>query len=99
VEVYRQALESPIISLAHKILRGECVPKPKLEELNIDKLATGDGKVTVKPWKKALGADAAMAVMSHFLPEMIDSGQYDPMEDVILTPFNKAFGTIEITRS
>lgn len=98
VEVYRQALESPIISLAHKILRGECVPKPKLEELNIDKLATGDGKVTVKPWKKALGADAAMAVMSQFLPEMIDSGQYDPMEDVILTPFNKAFGTIEINK-
>ena len=97
-EVYRQALESPIISLAHTILRGEVIPKPKLDEWNIDKLESGDGKTTIKPWKKPLGADAAMVVMEKFLPEMIDSGQYDPMEDVILTPFNKAFGTIEINK-
>ena len=97
-EVYRQALESPIISLAHTILRGEVIPKPKMEEWNIDKLATGDGKVTVQPWKKALGADAAMMVMGKFLPELIDSGKYEPMEDVILSPFNKAFGTIEMNK-
>ena len=97
-EVYRQALESPIISLAHRILRGEVTPVPKLGELTIDKMAEGNGKVTVKPWKKALSPEAALAVMEKFLPEMIDSGQYTPMEDTILCPFNKAFGTIELNK-
>jgi exodeoxyribonuclease V alpha subunit len=97
-EVYRQALESPIISLAHHILRGEIIPAPKLGDWNIDKLKEGNGKLTVKPWKKSLSADAAMAVMSKFLPESINAGEYSPMDDVILTPYNKAFGTIEMNR-
>lgn len=97
-EVYRQALESPIISLAHKILKGEIVPPPKLPELTIDKMAEGNGKVTVQPWKKPLSPEAAMAVMEKFLPELIDQGKYTPMEDTILCPFNKAFGTIELNK-
>lgn len=94
-EVYRQALESPIISLAHRILSGKVIPKPELEEWNIDKPA---GKLTVRPWKKALGIEASLLVMSKFLPEMIDSGDYSPYEDTILTPYNKAFGTIELNK-
>lgn len=97
-EVYRQALESPIISLAHKILRGEVIPAPKLEELNCDKLAEGNGKLTIRPWKKALSAEACLTVMGKFLPEMIDAGEYNPMEDTILCPYNKAFGTIELNK-
>lgn len=97
-EVYRQALESPIISLAHRVLKGEIIPAPKLEEWNIDKLAEGNGKVTIRPWKKALSPEAAMAVMEKFLPEMIAAGQYVPMEDTILCPYNKAFGTIELNK-
>lgn len=97
-EVYRQALESPIISLAHKILKGEVTPPPKLQDLTIDKMAEGNGKVTIKPWKKALSPEAALAVMEKFLPEMIDAGHYTPMEDTILCPFNKAFGTIELNK-
>ncbi|MNZ62441.1 ATP-dependent RecD-like DNA helicase [compost metagenome] len=61
-------------------------------------MAEGKGKVTIKPWKKALSPEAALAVMEKFLPEMIDAGQYTPMEDVILCPFNKAFGTIELNK-
>ena len=97
-EVYRQALESPIISLAHRVLKGEIIPAPKLEEWNIDKLVEGNGKVTIRPWKKALSPEAAMAVMEKFLPEMIAAGQYVPMEDTILCPYNKAFGTIELNK-
>lgn len=97
-EVYRQALESPIISLAHTVLRGEIIPAPKLPDWNIDKMATGDGKVTIRPWKKPLGTEASLVVMGKFLPEMIDAGEYDPTSDVILTPYNKAFGTIELNK-
>lgn len=98
VEVYRQALESPIISLAHKILRGEITPAPKLDELTQDKMAEGNGKVTIQPWKKALSADAALVVLGRVLPAMIDSGAYTPKEDAILCPFNKALGTIELNK-
>lgn len=99
-EVYRQALESPIISLAHRILSGKVIPKPELESWNIDKMAEGNGKVTIKPWKKALGVEASIYVMSKFLPEQIDSGQYDPTSDVILSPYNKAgtFGCVEMNK-
>lgn len=97
-EIYRQALESPIIALAHEVLKGNIIPAPKLEAWNIDKLAEGNGKVTIKPWKKPLSADAAMAVMGKFLPELIDAGAYEPMEDTILCPYNKAFGTIELNK-
>ena len=98
IEVYRQALESPIISLAHRILSGKVIPKPELDSWNIDKMAAGDGKLTIKPWKKLLSQDAALFVMSKFLPEQIDEGSYDPTSDVILTPYNKAFGTIELNK-
>lgn len=97
-EIYRQALESPIISLAHAVLKGTIIPAPKLEEWNIDKLESGNGKVTIKPWKKPLSAEAAMAVMGKFLPELISAGEYDPLEDTILCPYNKAFGTIELNK-
>lgn len=95
-EVYRQALESPIISLAHKILSGQQIPKPKLEELNIDRRDEGLGRVFVRPWKKALAGDIAMHLMGKVLPELIDKGEYTPSEDAILCPYNKAFGTIEL---
>lgn len=95
VEVHRQALESPIIALAHKILAGQQVFPPKLAELNYD----GEhGKLTVKPWKKVLGDIVSLKQLGLFLPAMIESGDYDPMQDMILTPFNKSFGTIEINK-
>ena len=37
-------------------------------------------------------------MMKVFLPKMITSGQYDPNEDMILCPFNKSFGTIELNK-
>lgn len=95
VEVHRQALESPIIALAHKILEGKQIPLPQLDALNYD----GEhGKLLVKPWKKALSDVAALHIMRKFLPELINSGGYDPMTDVILTPFNVNFGTEELNK-
>lgn len=94
-EVHRQALESPIISLAHKILEGKQIPVLKLPELNYD----GEhGKLLIKPWKKKLSDIAALKMMGMFLPELIDAGSYDPVNDVILCPFNKSFGCVELNK-
>ncbi len=91
-EVYRQALESPIIKLAHRILSGVPIPSTEFIEWKIP------GKLTIHPWKKKLSSEDAVTILSSFLTAAIDSGSYDPMEDMILMPFNKSCGTIEINR-
>lgn len=92
-EIYRQALENPILALAHRILSGKIIPPPELKEWNIDKLAEGNGKLTIMPWKKKLSDTAANVFMRNKLPQFIDHGLFDPEEDVIITPFNVGFGT------
>lgn len=104
--VYRQALASPIISLATAIrtnqkLGGSSTDLSRLP-LQLDKLATVDkgehGKVTLHPWKSRTSVESALATLRNFLPKIIDSGSYDPDADMILCPFNKSFGTIEINK-
>lgn len=91
-EVYRQALDSPIIRLAHRILsgtpiRGEEYPKWKEEN-----------KLTLHPWKKKIKWEDALNAVCLFTTNAIDNNLYDPDEDMILCPFNKSFGTDEINR-
>jgi len=95
--VYRQALESPIISLATAIRTASSdVPINLLTTVKIDK---GEhGNLTIHPWKKRIDKDSAIIVMKNFLNKMIDSKDYDPKEDMILCPFNKSFGTIELNK-
>lgn len=110
--VYRQALLSPIISLATAIRTnskhtgfnkkpwhaGESMTLPhKLTETVV--VDRGEhGKLTIHPWKKRVESESALATMANFLPGLIDSGKYDPTEDMILCPFNKSFGTVELNR-
>ncbi|MND65594.1 ATP-dependent RecD-like DNA helicase [compost metagenome] len=94
-EVHRQALESPIISLAHRILSGKQIPVPELDSLNYN----GEhGRLTIKPWKKVLSDTGALKIMGMTLPQFIDAGEYDPLNDVILTCFNVNFGTVELNK-
>ena len=91
-EVYRQALESPIIRLAHRILSGQPIPPNELEQWNVPNL-------TIKPWKKKIEADAALSVSEKLFDSLYERGAYDPENDIILIPFNKSYGTIEINKS
>lgn len=89
-EVYRQALESPIIRLAHRILSGKGIPAAELPEWKFP------GQLTIHPWKKKIESEMALNTAGQFFMVAADKGQYDPEEDIILLPFNKAFGTIEL---
>jgi len=89
-EVYRQALESPIISLAHRILSGKPIESTELAGWK------APGQLTLHPWKKKLTAELACTTAGHFFVQAENSGAYDPEEDMILIPFNKSFGTIEL---
>lgn len=104
--VYRQALESPIISLATAIrtnetLKGNAtdlsrIPTNLKEAITVDK---GEhGLVTITPWKKRVPFETALHHMKKFLPSLIDSGRLNLDEDVILCPFNKSFGTVELNK-
>ena len=91
-EVYRQALESPIISLAHRILSGNPIPKESYQSWK-----TPD-QLTLHPWKKKISPQDALNTAGMFFITAEKSGIYDPEEDMILTPFNKSFGTEELNK-
>jgi len=109
-EVYRQALNSPIIRLAHRVLSGKEIPVKELEtEWQFPQ------KLTIKYWKKKISADNALRMASIYfcgnakdpnvikdqsklIRGFINDGSYNPMEDMILIPFNKSYGTDELNK-
>ncbi len=120
-EVYRQALQSPIIRLAHAVLSGDARKfSAKIEEKVVEVPgAHGAGKSVTKKfvpsleafteesehgsvkfntWAKKLSPEVACntAILQFIAWEK--SGYYNPQEDIILCPFNKAFGTIELNK-
>lgn len=90
--VYRQALESPIIRLAHRILSGNVIPHHELESFNVP------DKLKLHPWKKKISADSALLTIAAFFKQAYSAGHYDPESDMILIPFNKACGTDELNK-
>lgn len=91
-EVYRQALESPIISLAHRILSGKSIEAKEFSEWK------RPAQMTIHPWKKKLSWESALSTAGMFFTHAADNKVYDPEEDIILIPFNKSFGTDELNK-
>lgn len=93
-EVYRQALESPIIKLAHRILSGVPILAPELvsPEWNVP------DKLRIIPWLKKMDAEDALTQIEKFFYKLYTEDKYNPEEDMILVPFNKAYGTLEINK-
>ncbi len=92
-EVYRQALESPIIRLAQRILSGK--PIPASEYLDWHE----PGKLKLHAWKKKISSEDACMILASFFTKAMDSGDYDIDKDMILIPYNKACGTLELNKS
>lgn len=103
-EVYRQALESPIIQLATAIKDGRGWPVTAKTTIS-----SPDGKstVTINPWKSELrGCDdgapstlpTALDGFKGFCDAMIRADEFDEEEDIILMPYNKACGTLELNK-
>lgn len=100
--VYRQALESPIITLAHKVREGRgfsAKGSGKLTEEGFTDDRGEHGKVVIRPWKKKTEGRPAMKVcLQKFLIPMVTRDDYDFNETAILCPFNKSFGTLELNK-
>ena len=117
-EVYRQALESPIITLAWKILEGDPnvfssrtetytayseVLKKDVKRIRVPALEVFNrndehGTVKFQIWQKQLSPDDGLNTFVKQAVTWADHDYYNPQEDIILCPFNKAFGTIEINK-
>lgn len=123
--IYRQALESPIISFAWKIKNGEIVnPATAPDPNNAKRVIVPSyrdmhvpAKLGIIPWQTRLnetnalltaiklmtvlyevhnGSESALSDLAKFSPEFAGSGGYDPEQDIILIPFNKSFGSVEL---
>jgi exodeoxyribonuclease V alpha subunit len=90
IHVYRQALKSPIIRLAHRVLSGKVIPVSEFKDWHFP------NQLTIHPWKKSLSADNALITLARFLTKAIDMNQYNPEDDMVLIPYNKSCGTIEL---
>jgi hypothetical protein len=54
--------------------------------------------MTIRPWKKKIDSLNALLTLSAVFTTFLDNGLYDPEEDMILLPFNKACGTDELNK-
>lgn len=92
--VYRQALESPIIRLAHHILSGKPLTAAdmKADWQVPDKLTMARFPLNCQP-------DTAEHLVVDYLESRLLNGTYDSRADAVLIPFNKKFGTIELGKA
>ena len=98
-QVYRQALESPIIRLAHRILSGKQILYPELstEEKDGGQWQVKD-KLKILNWKpKTSEAQAEVTSLAYLKREYL-AGNYDPFNDMVICPFNKNFGTVSLSK-
>lgn len=107
-EVYRQALESPIISLAHRILSGVGIPADEFKSSAF----RVENKLGIRAWVKKISPETALQTLAltfcgnkftqpdpaKQVPGLIETGIYNPEEDIILIPFNKSCGTDELNK-
>lgn len=95
-QVYRQALDNPILFDAHRILAND------LAYFSEIKLKRGDlnrpPHLIYKPFKKQVEAETACVILAGGFQKMMDIGEYNCDEDCILIPYNKQFGTIEFNK-
>src|SRR4030042_5988794 len=76
-QVYRQAGDSSILLNAHKILKGQL---DLTEDKDFKLVRCGTTNYTQAKLSIALG---------QMFPKWADMGDYDPMQDIILSPWNK----------
>jgi hypothetical protein len=92
-EVYRNV--GLITQLAQRILEG----KPILDR-ELAKWSKGDssGTILLKPFVKKLDWEVALVALGTHFKQLVVEGAFDMNADVLLIPFNKQLGTIEMNK-
>lgn len=79
-------------------LRGKEVTKYRAPALEAFSRQNEDGEVRFQIWQKKLSPDNGLFTAVKQFNAWEEAGYYNPQEDIILCPFNKAFGTIELNK-
>lgn len=111
-EVYRQGAGSPIIDLAWSILdpvegmfssktitkKDPTTGKNKASAPALDNFSVVNdiGNVKFQIWQKTISSENALNSSAQQFIAWDKSSYYNPEEDIILIPYNKEFGTIEL---
>ena len=95
-EVYRQAMDSPIVGFQHTFtLAGRMPGDSALESIS----AEGRG-LSFRPLLKALrDPDNMCAAFGDYFRREYEAGRYNWETDVILIPYNKAVGTVLVNQN
>ena len=93
--VYRQALESPIIAFQHNYTLAGRIPS----DTDMKKLTEMGKGLTFQPLlKDNTDPEVMCAAFADFFRRKFEAGEYDPLEDIILIPYNKLFGTLAVNK-
>lgn len=111
-EVYRQGAGSPIIDLAWAILQpteGKFSAKTETRKdptsgknkascpaLDVLSVTNDIGSVKFQIWQKTISSENALNSSAQQFIAWIATQYYNPEEDIILIPYNKEFGTVEL---
>lgn len=93
--VYRQALESKPLALAHRILSGNPI---YTAELKADWADHPDLLIKTFPPELKRDESKALLVAASVLKKRFEEGNYDPENDIVLCPFKVRFGTDELNK-
>lgn len=94
-QVYRQALESPIVRFQHEYtLRGKPCSDSDLKRITEE----SDGKLQFRPLTVFRPAEEQAYVCANAMRKAYKAGEYIPSQDIILLPNNIGFGTVLVNR-
>ena len=88
----------PKLESYKEVVRGKEVTKYRAPALAAFNKKNEDGEVKFQIWQKKLSPDNGLFTAVKQFCAWEESGYYDPENDIILCPFNKAFGTIELNK-
>jgi hypothetical protein len=89
---YRTDTDSPIRKLAYRILEGRPIPDKEIATFHVS------GQLELVRFKDRVEPEEAVVQMGKHLQGLLRKGEFNPTEDVILTPYKVKFGTIELNR-
>ena len=97
-QVYRQALESPIIRFLTDIRSGIPITRNDWKKYTRDSEGNRDDRMRIGVFPAKLSWEDALHQAVGFLRDEFNAGTYNPYEDMVLVPFNVKFGTIELNK-
>lgn len=94
----RKEVFDPKIVREKREIGGKMHNVVTVPSLNALSRETDSGTLHFAVWQTNLNPDTACIAFVGKMRQLMEEGVYNPEEDMILTPFNKAFGTVELNK-